>query len=111
MIDDLERLKAWFANHYEHQQFKLSMGETPLATAGLKAILGFLAQGAALAALNEDRYLGQLVLMHGHLSAMIEDVQKIDGHETMKEFHYPLLLGVLIEYAIDAVDHLRTNGN
>lgn len=106
-MDPAERLKRWFANHYEQEQFRLSMQEIRIDVAGFNTLLGFLAQGVALTGYHEDRYLLQLIATHEKLRGMIEDLQKIPGHDTTSQFHYPLILGVLIEMAIGAVAQLK----
>lgn len=102
-----ERLHEWFTNHYESEQFRLSMGEIRLNTAGFNVLLGFLAEGVALVGYEDNRYLMQLVATHEKLAGMIEDLQKIPGHDQTSEYHYPLILGVLIEKAVEAVHQLK----
>lgn len=103
-----ERLKEWFANHYHKEQFRLSMGEVSIEIAGFNTLLGFLAQGVALNAYGEDRYLEQLTLTHEKLRVMIEEQKKIPGHDQSPLYHYPLIIGVLIEMDVQAAVELRT---
>lgn len=106
-MDPAERLKAWFAQVYERESFRCSMGEIQLDVRGFNTLLGFLAQGVALAGYGEERYAIQLVETHRKLAGMIEDLQKIPGHDTSSQYHYPLILGVLIEMALGAVAQLK----
>lgn len=106
-MEPAERLKQWFANHYQRETFRLSMEEIRIDVAGFNTLLGFLAQGVALAAYGEDRYCIQLAATHKKLAAMIEDLQGIPGHEASSQYHYPLILGVLIEMSLGAVAQLK----
>jgi hypothetical protein len=109
--DPSERLKKWFANHYNRDQFRLSMGEIRFETAGTNALVGFLAQGVALSGFNDVSYLCKLIDLHGHLSSMIEDLQKIPGHDSLQRYHYALILGVLIGQSLQAVAELHQQEN
>jgi hypothetical protein len=106
-VDTAERLKQWFKNLYEREQFKLSMGEQRIDAAGFHTLLGFLAEGVARAGYESDVYLAQLIGTHQSLRSLIEHLQKIPGHDLTSQFHYPLILGVLIENAIEAVAQLK----
>lgn len=98
-----DRIKKWFKNRYEEEQFELSMGNQRVDAAGMKTLVAFLAQGVAETGCHDPRYRVTLVETHMKLRAMIEDLQKIPGHEQSCAFHYPLILGILIEEALHAV--------
>lgn len=106
-MNTAERLKQWFANLYEAQRFKLSMGEQGIDATGFNTVLGFLAEGVARAGYESDIYLAQMIGTHTAMRSMVEELQKIPGHEFTSQFHYPLILGVLIENAIEAVAQLK----
>lgn len=102
-----ERLKALFANQFNREQFKLSMGETRIDAAGINTLLGFLAQSIATVAYEDDRYLAQLIGTHMALRKIVDDLLKIPGADDTVHSHHPLLLGVLIENVIEAVAQLK----
>lgn len=106
-MDPAERLKAWFKDCYERENFRCSFGETRIDIAGMNVLLGFLAQGISLAGYNDLRYRAQLIETHNTLTKMIVDLQKIPGHDATSQFHYPLILGVLIETALGAINQLK----
>lgn len=106
-MDTAERLKAWFANLYQSEQFKLSMGEQCMAAASYHTVIGFLAEGVARAGYENDIYLAQLIGTHQSMRSLVEELLKIPGHELTSQFHYPLILGALIENAINAVAQLK----
>lgn len=107
MTDPAKRLKAWFKDRFERESFRLSMGEIRVDVAGLNTLVGFLAQGVALAAYGEERYFTQLAKVHEKLSGMIEDMNLDPNGQRSSVYHYSLLIGALTEAALCAVVQLK----
>lgn len=101
-----ERLKAIFADHYGREQFKLSMGERGAAASGVSVLAGFLAQGIAHLAYYDEKYLATLIDTHGKTCKLVEALKAL-GETNSPQYHYPLILGVIIEDALQAVNKLR----
>lgn len=102
-----DRIADWFANEFKRGQFRLSMGEIEMHTAGMNSVLVFLAQGIAETSYGDEIYLIRLMKLHDKLTAMIDDLQKIPGHEVSGHYYWCLTSGCLIEYALQAVAFLR----
>lgn len=100
------KLKAWFQNSYHRESFRCSMGEVKLSTAGMKAMLGFLAQGVALWAINDPIYTTQLISAHEKLKAMNLELELIADGKKDPAYHFSMICGSMIELAVEAMKHL-----
>lgn len=101
-----ERLSNWFANVWNREMFEQSMGTTAFNISAIRSMHAFLAQALAERAMQDTRYLFQLIELHRKFVMMCEDLKKIEGHQSSGEFHFAMISGCLVETSLQAVAEL-----
>lgn len=102
-----ERIKAQFADTFEQNQFRMSMGEIQLHSASMSTLLAFLAQAVAERAYTDPVYLVQLMETHGKLTSMMAEIKRHKGYETTGHYFWCMTSGTLIEHALMAINKLH----
>ena len=106
-MDPSERLKKWFEDRFNEESFRSSMGEISFECSGFNTLIAFIAQGVALTSYSDAAYLRKLLDVCVKLRSMVEDLQKIPGHQTTTQFYYLLAIGSLVEHSLEAVHYLK----
>lgn len=111
-IDEIQKkLKAWFANNFERETFKTSLGEQDASKASMKVTMSFFAHGIAMLGVLDPRYLSQLVSLHEQLKNLCKT---LEGHPLGRfdnAYYFSLIAGSIIEFAVEAVHKVAEAGD
>lgn len=103
--EDLERINAYFRDHFRGHSFRMSMGELDLQTGAMHVVMGLISHGMTVFAADESKYRKAVF---GSFREMNEYYNQLKSHglEQSSTACFAMILALVMGNCCMALDKL-----